>query len=135
MMTVHLDHLLIPASDRVASARLIATLFEVPWAAQGPAGPFSVVYLNDGLTLDFDQWEPPIARQHYAFRVTEEAFDAILQRLAAVGIVHRSTPHGPADGQVNTAVGGRIAYWSRPDDHVWEILTESYARQPASSAG
>ncbi len=76
-MPPQLDHLLIPSADRVAAARLIAHLFDVPWAEQGSAGPFSPVYLNAGLTLDFDQWDAPVPRLHYAFRVDRAEFDAI----------------------------------------------------------
>ncbi len=61
-------------------------------------------------------------------------FDGILARIRAHGIEYRSTPHGPADMQVNTGHGGRIVYWDEPDGHVWEILTVSYARQPQSAA-
>lgn len=125
-----LDHILIPAANRVAAARLIAHLFDVPWAEQGSAGPFSPVYVNDSLTLDFDQWDAPVPRQHYAFRVEHAEFDAILARIEALGLAYRSTPNGPDDRQVNTAFGGRIVYWSEPDGHAWEILTVSYARQP-----
>jgi hypothetical protein len=49
-MSVQLDHLIIPARDRKASAELLATLLGVPWAESG-VGPFSPVYLNEGLTL------------------------------------------------------------------------------------
>ena len=55
-MTVQLDHVMIPARDRKAAAELLATLLGVPWADSG-VGPFSPVYVNDGLTLDFDQAE------------------------------------------------------------------------------
>jgi hypothetical protein len=44
-MAIHLDHILIPARDRVASARLLAGLLGVGWAEQGTAGPFSPVYV------------------------------------------------------------------------------------------
>jgi hypothetical protein len=47
--------------------------------------------------------------------------------------VYRSTPHGPVDMKINTQHGGRIVYWNKPDGHVWEALTVSYARQPSSS--
>lgn len=124
-----LDHLIVPARDRVASARRLAELLGVPWAESG-AGPFSPVYVSDGLTLDFDQAEGAFPVQHYCFRVAESEFDAILGRIRAAGIAWRSLPHGPADRQVNTAHGGRIVYWDEPDGHVWEILTLSYARRP-----
>lgn len=128
-----LDHLLIPAKDRVAAARLIATLLDVPWAEQGGFGPFSTVYVNAELTIDFDQWPEPVPKQHYCFRVTEPEFDAVLDRIRAAGLDYRSQPHGQPDHQVNHAFGGRLVYWSEPDGHVWEVLTVSYERQSTPS--
>lgn len=127
-MTIHLDHLLVPSRNRVASAKLLAQLLGVPWAESG-AGPFSPVYVNDGLTLDFDEMSEPFPIQHFCFRVDHAEFDAILARLAAARLKYRSSPHGPDDFQVNTDHGGRIVYWSEPDGHVWEVLTVSYARR------
>jgi catechol 2,3-dioxygenase-like lactoylglutathione lyase family enzyme len=128
-MGVQLDHLIVPSADRVAGARRLAGLLDVPWAEQGRAGPFSPVYVNDGLTLDFDQWDGPVPKQHYCFRVAPADFEAILGRIRAAGLAFRSLPHGPDDHQVNPAFGGRIVYWSEPDGHVWELLTVSYERQ------
>jgi len=128
-MTVQLDHTLIPARDRKASAELLAMLLGVPWAESG-VGPFSPVYVNEGLTLDFDQADGVFPVLHYCFRVSEAEFDGIVARLGIAGIEYRSTPHGPVDMQVNSEHGGRIVYWSEPDGHVWEALTVSYARQP-----
>ena len=42
-----------------------------------------------------------------------------------------SAVRGPVDRQVNTDYGGRLVYWNEPDGHQWEMLTVSYARQPA----
>ncbi len=128
-MAIHLDHLIVPAQDRVAAARQLAALLGVPWAAQGAVGPFSPVYVSDDLTLDFDQWTAPIPQLHYCFRVSAAEFEAILGRIQSAGIAYRSLPHGPDDHQVNPAFGGRLIYWSEPDGHVWELLTASYERQ------
>lgn len=128
-MTIALDHQIVPARDRQAAARRLADVLGVPWAAQAAAGPFSAVYVSESLTLDFDTHEGALPVLHYCFRVDDAAFDAIVSRLHALGIAMRSSPHGPADQQVNTAHGGRIVYWSEPDGHVWEALTVSYARR------
>lgn len=128
-MTAHLDHLLVPSKDSVAAAKLLAHLLAVPWAEQGSVGRFSPVYVNPGLTLDFDQWDEPIPMQHYCFRVEQDEFDTILGRIKAAGIAYRSLPHGPDDYEVNPAFGGNLVYWSQPDGHVWELLTVSYERQ------
>ena len=128
-MSIELDHTTVPSRDRKAAAELLAFLLGVPWAPSG-VGPFCPVYVNDSLTLDFDQADGPFPVQHCCFRVSEAEFDGILTRIAARGIAYRSTPHGPVDMLVNTQHGGRIVYWGEPDGHVWEALTLSYARQP-----
>ena len=133
-MSVELDHTMVSALDRRASAELLASILDVPWSETG-VGPFCPVYVNEGLTLDFDQIDGSFPIQHFCFRVSEAEFDRILARLSARGIEYRSTPHGPVDMQVNTQHGGRIVYWSKPDDHIWEALTVSYARQPKAVPG
>ncbi len=128
-MAIQLDHLLVPTRDRRVAARLLAQVLDVPWAESG-VGPFSPVYVNDGVTLDFDETSEPFPVLHFCFRVGEAEFDAILVRIKAAGLPFRSSPHGPVDFAVNTGHGGRIVYWSEPAGHVWEMLTVSYAREP-----
>lgn len=128
-MAADLDHFIVPARDRVAAARRLGELLGVPWAEQAEIGPFSPVYVNAGLTLDFDEWPGPVPQQHYCFRVPDEEFDAILARIQSAGLAFRSSPLGPDDRRVGHAFGGRFVYWSEPDGHAWEILTVSYARQ------
>lgn len=130
-MSIQLDHTIVPSRDQKAAAALLADILGVPWAETG-TGPFCPVYVNDGLTLDFDQTEGEFPIQHYCFRVSDAEFDHILAKLTTHGIRYRSTPHGAVDMQINTQHGGRIVYWNQPDNHVWEALTVSYARQPAS---
>ena len=57
---------------------------------------------NDGFTFDFDEWTDPIPLIHYCFRVGQEDFSGILERIKAAGIPFRSNVHGPVDFQVNT---------------------------------
>lgn len=136
-MAIHLDHLIVPSRNKVASAKLVAELLGVPWAEESGVGPFAPVYVNHELTLDFDETSEPFPVGHFAFRVEPAEFGVILDRIKVAGISYRSTPHGPPDLQVNTWHGGSIVYWNGPDGHVWEILTVSYARQTGNggSAG
>lgn len=127
-MTIELDHLMIPSGDRNAAAKQLAAIFGVEWAPAN-VGPFTAVYVSVSLTIDFDEWSEDFPKGHYCFRVTEDDFDAMLFRIKQAGIPYRSNPHGPDDYQVNTSLGGKIVYWDQPDGHVWEILTNSYARQ------
>ena len=125
-MPIELDHTIVPSRHKAASAKKLAELLGVPWAESG-VGPFSPVYVNEGLTLDFVETAEPFPIYHFCFRVSRKDFDAILGRIQAAGIPYRSTPHGPADMKVDPQYGN--VYWSEPDGHTWEILTVSYAQQ------
>ena len=129
-MAIELDHFIVSARNQRASARLLGELLGVRWAETG-VGPFSPVYLNGGLTLDFIDDDGSFPIEHFCFRVSEQEFDSILQRIRAAGIKFRSAVRGPEDMQVNTEYGGRMVYWNEPDGHQWEMLTASYARAPS----
>ncbi|WP_233203384.1 VOC family protein [Chitinimonas sp. BJB300] len=87
-MTIQLDHMMVPSHNKIAAARLLAELLGVPWSGTG-IGPFAPVYVNDGLTIDFDEWTEPIPLIHYCFRVSPREFDRILARIKAAGIPYR----------------------------------------------
>ena len=127
-MSIELDHAIVPSHHKLASARLLADLLGVPWAATG-AGPFTPVFVNPGLTLDFIDTHEEFPVYHFCFRVSEDDFDAVLARIHSAGIPYRSTVRGGFDMTINTDYGGRMVYWNEPDGHQWEMLTVSYARQ------
>ena len=129
-MAIQLDHLIVPSRDPVAAARSLAALLDVPW--QTSQGPFTPVYVNDALTLDFaDRKE--FEHHHYCFRVSDVEFDAILGRIRAARLPYRSSPLGETDMQINHRLGGKNLYWQDADGHLWEILTRSYARADSPS--
>jgi catechol 2,3-dioxygenase-like lactoylglutathione lyase family enzyme len=130
-MAIQLDHLIVPSRNPVDSAQSLAHILGVPWERQ--QGHFTPVYVNDTLTLDFDERDG-FASHHYCFHVSDEEFDGIFERVCNAGIVYRSTPRGPDDRQLNTRMGGRNFYWTDRDGHNWEVLTVSYARQEAGAA-
>ncbi|WLI87441.1 VOC family protein [Massilia sp. R2A-15] len=129
-MSIELDHFIVPCKNQVESARRLAELLGVPWE-KSTLGGFSPVYLNDGLTLDFQQTSEPYPVAHYCFRVSQAQFDAILARLQGAGIAYRSRVSGPVDMKSNQEYGGDMVYWNEPDGHLWEMLTVSYARKPS----
>ena len=124
-MTIHLDHTIVPSRSQVASAKLLAELLGVPWA-ESAIGPFSPVYVNEGLTLDFLDTDEQFPVYHFCFRVGQAEFNAILGRIKAAGIKYRSTVRGSVDMKVDPQYGN--VYWNEPDGHQWEMLTVSYAR-------
>lgn len=127
-MEIQLDHTMIPSHTRDQSATLLAELLGVPCCAD-KEGPFFAVYVNENLTLDFIQTDEEFPIYHFCFRVDDETFQQILNRLQTANIKYRSTVFGPMDMQINTEYGGKQIYWNEPDGHQWEILTVSYAQQ------
>jgi hypothetical protein len=125
-VTVQLDHTIVPSRSQAASAKRLAELLGVRWEKKASAGPFSAVYVNDGLTLDFQDTDEDFPVYHFCFRVSRKEFDTILGRIQAAGIQYRSTVHGPMDMKVDPTYGN--VYWNEPDGHMWEMLTVSYAR-------
>lgn len=84
---VSLEHVLVPANDREAAARFLADLLGVEYLGLGStAGPPAFARIRVGpTTLDFantDGFEP----HHYAFRVDDEEFDAVLARVQSAGL-------------------------------------------------
>lgn len=106
-MSIQLDHAIVPSHSQVASAKLLAQLLDVPWA-ETSVGPFVPVYINDGLTLDFQETDEVFPVYHFCFRVSPQDFDAILGRIKAAGIEYRSTVHGPGRYAGRSAVRKRL---------------------------
>jgi catechol 2,3-dioxygenase-like lactoylglutathione lyase family enzyme len=122
-MPVQLNHTIVAARDKQESAAFLADVLGL--APPVPFGPFAVVTLDNGVSLDFLD-DDAVTPQHYAFLVTEEEFDAIFGRILARGLDHWADPFEQHPGQVNTHDGGRGVYWKDPDGHRLEIITRPY---------
>ncbi len=119
-MAITLNHTIVAAYDRVESAAFYARIFG--FEAPSTQSAFSVVRVNDSLTLDFantERFDP----QHYAFKVSEQEFDEIFARVLAEGIAYGSGPQSLTDGQINHNFNGRGVYFCDANGHVLEILT------------
>src|ERR1051325_11364374 len=121
-MTIKLNHTIVPAHDKEASARFFAQIFGLEYS--GPMGHFAPVRVNDELTLDFDDAQS-FDEHHYAFHVSESEFDAIFKRMQANNIPYGSGPRSPEDGQLNSRKGGRGVYFRDPNGHLLELLTRT----------
>jgi catechol 2,3-dioxygenase-like lactoylglutathione lyase family enzyme len=136
-MTIRLDHTIVPARDKLASAAFFAELFGLTVRT----GHFAQVQVNESLTLDFadeaEPWggpgfDPRTGRSHhYAFHVGEDEFEAIFGRVKARGIPYGSEPHRHTDGRINTRRGGRGFYFEDPNGHLLEIMTVPETGSPA----
>jgi catechol 2,3-dioxygenase-like lactoylglutathione lyase family enzyme len=119
-MAIVLDHTIVPARDKVASARFFARIFGLEY--NGAHSHFAPVQVNESLTFDFDEGGD-FERHHYAFKISEPEFDAIFDRVKAEGIAYGSAPFSRADMQINHRHGGRGFYFEDPNGHVLEVLT------------
>jgi catechol 2,3-dioxygenase-like lactoylglutathione lyase family enzyme len=122
MKMITLNHTIVPARDKEASARFFADVFGLSYA--GPQGHFAPVRVNETLTMDFDD-RPVVESIHYAFHVSDEEFDAIFDRVKAKGLAYGSGPSSKTDMEINTRRGGRGFYFADLDGHSLEVLTRS----------
>lgn len=120
-MPIVLNHTIVAATDKQASARFFAELMGLSVSAV--VGPFVPVVVNDDLTLDFDD-RGRVEPGHYAFLVDDATFDAVLRRLSAWPAVdYGSGPENGWDRQINHLAGGRGVYVRDPDGHSYELFT------------
>ena len=125
-MAIHLDHTIVPAHDKEASARFIADIMGLEY--KGLFGHFAPVKVDEHLSLDFDNRES-FQPSHYAFLVTDEDFDAILGRVQAANRKYGSGPMSQEDMEINHRHQGRGFYFRDDNGHSWEFITHTYIKE------
>ncbi len=126
-MSIELNHIIIWARDKFASAAFLAGILGIeagpPWAG------FVPVRVSNGVTLDYADADD-VRPQHCAFLVSEAEFDAALARLKAGGIAfYADFPHN-GRGEINHLYGGRGLYFDDPNGHLLELITRPYGETP-----
>ncbi len=122
-MPVQLNHTIVAARDKRESATFLAEILGV--SAPSSYGPFLVVEMDNGVSMDFDD-RGPVHPQHYAFLVSENDFDDILGRIRERGLTYWADPSHRRPDEINTNDGGRGLYWEDPSGHNLEIITRPY---------
>jgi catechol 2,3-dioxygenase-like lactoylglutathione lyase family enzyme len=123
-MTVQLNHTIVAAHDKKASAQFLADILGLKAGPQW--GPFIPVEIPNGVTLDYLEASGEVISQHYAFLVSEEEFDAIFARIQDAGLTYWADPFHRRNGEINHNDGGRGAYFDDPSGHSLEIITRPY---------
>jgi catechol 2,3-dioxygenase-like lactoylglutathione lyase family enzyme len=119
-MPILLDHTIVPARDKLASAKFFAEIFGL--SVKSADGYFAQVQVNDSLTFDFaDETEPQ--SHHYAFHISDTEFEAIYERVKSKGLPYGSGPYNHSDGKIYTRRGGRGFYYEDPNGHLLEVMT------------
>jgi len=119
-MTITLNHTIVPARDKQASAEFFARIFGLQ--ADEKHGHFAPVRVNDTLTLLFDE-DSSFESHHLAFHVSDAEFDQIFQRVRDAKLAYGSAPWSLEDGKLNDWNGGRGVYFKDPNGHVLELMT------------
>ena len=121
-MTVQLNHTIVPAHDKHASARFIAEILGIE--VGGEVEPFVQVHLSNNVTLDYMN-SAGFSSQHFAFLVDDDDFDAAYARLRERGVQTWADPDHHEPDRINTRWGGRGVYFPDPAGHNMEILTRA----------
>ena len=129
-MTIELNHTIVLARDKQASAEFLAGVLGID---AGPAwGPFLPVTLGNGVTLEYlDAGDDPIQAQHYSFLVPDDVFDAALARIRDAHLSHWADPFHAEPGRISHNYGGRGVHFDDPDGHNMELQTTPYGPVPA----
>jgi len=123
-MSAQLNHTIVWCRDKQVSAGFLAEMLGRP--APGAFGPFAVVGLDNGVSMDFHDTVEAIRPQHYAFLNGEADFDAVFGRIKAKGLDYWADPARRRPGEINRNDGGRGVYFPDPDGHFLEVITRPY---------
>ena len=119
-MSIELNHIIIPARSKWASATFLASILDVP---TGQQRELSVpVKVGNGVTLgyvDAERFDP----HHCAFLASDAEFDAAYARIRSTGITYYAGPHHQRPGEIGHLRGGRSLHFDDPDGHHIEITT------------
>ena len=121
---VELNHTNVKCTDKEVSSRFLVEILGL--SEPTTYGPFVVVQVANGVSLDYADDHGAVHPQHYAFLVAEDEFDQIHARIVARGLTYWADPSRRNEGEINTNDGGRGLYWSDPDGHNLEIITVPY---------
>jgi catechol 2,3-dioxygenase-like lactoylglutathione lyase family enzyme len=120
-MAPRIDHLAIPARRAETAAHELAALLGV--SGVEPDGPDDDMFRVDldGSAIQFaDADEVPA--HHVAFRVDEDDFAAVVERLRNGGVAFGNEPADPANGRTEDFLGGAgRVYFVSGDGHLFEV--------------
>lgn len=123
MGTASLDHLILPVNDRDASVAFYRDV--LGFAHEGERGPFSVLRVDAGTTLQLAPWGTE-GNLHLAFAFSRSDFESVFERLRAAGLAYGDSFHaadnrrGPGDEE-GARGPGKSLYLLDPNRHLIEL--------------
>ena len=126
-MPAQLNHTIVWCSDKHRSSAFLAEMLGLP--PPRTFLHFEIVDAANGVSLDFMEKDGPVAKQHYAFLVSDAEFDAGMERIAGKGLIYWADPARSQPGAINHHFGGRGVYFEDPDGHLLELITKPYGEE------
>jgi hypothetical protein len=121
---IQLNHTIVSARDALACAQCFSDILGLREPVR--LGPFWAVSVENGVTLDFQDWTEQILIEHYAFLVSQEEFAEIFERIRARAWRHWADPTHLRPFESNCNDGGRGVDWNDPNRHYLEINAHPY---------
>jgi catechol 2,3-dioxygenase-like lactoylglutathione lyase family enzyme len=122
-MPAQIDHVILKVNDAAASVAFYERI--LGFTSEGQDGPFSVVRVSDGFTLQLAPWGTE-GGEHLAFSMTRAEFDATFARLREAGVPYGDSFHavgnqsGPGNEPGARGLGPTL-YFFDPSKHLLEI--------------
>ena len=134
-MSIEVNHLIVPATDKRTSAKFLADILGIQMGE--PVSHFQPVQVGT-VTLDYDD-AADIRPLHIAFLVDDATFEAAHERLLDSGVTTYADPGRSRPRQINHRYGGRGVYFDDPDRHLFAFMTAAnrpeVGSQPLNDAG
>ena len=125
-VSVLINHAILGARDKLASARFFADLFDSGRARGGrPVRPRQA-RRRRAAPVRHPARRVEISPIHLAFLVDDATFDHLVARLEALGLDHWADPRRSQPG-INHNHGGRGVYFLDPSGNYLEAITRPYA--------
>lgn len=131
-MPIVLDHLTVPVRNQEASVQFYSDVFA---ARRGAVrGRIVGVWLSEVLELQLRAADP-VESSHYAFRLDDQEFATVLNRIKSLGIAY-----GPSKDQLNGkllegAHGKKSIFFSDPNGHSLELIAAGFDGDPKRVPG
>src|SRR6185369_12532316 len=109
-MGAQLNHTIVWCRDKQKSATFLSEMLGL--SPPSRFGPFLVVELANGVSLDFHEKDGAIAGQHYAFLIEESEFEEVHRRVLERRIAYWADPGRQHAGEINHHDGGRGMYFA-----------------------
>lgn len=117
-----IDHIILRVKNATESALFYSSV--LGFTHEGRFGPFEVMRVNDGLTLDLMQM-PLGDPQHLAFELSEHEFEEAFERIRSRDIPYGDDPFSRTSQGAGIAHGARgnatVLYFSDPSGNSLEI--------------